>query len=94
MLTQRLKSLPDPCRAQPFALEIEESDFIERIEQAQVAAELETIDDYRLWQETDVLGPQVAVAFDIDPLIGSALKQRLHFVKAMDMCRMTRSASA
>ena len=50
--------------AEACALERQELEFLGAIEDAQVAIELEAVDDRRRIVEEDVLGPQVAVRLD------------------------------
>ena len=59
-------------------LEAEIGELVRDVENPELPRELEAIDDPRLGLEADVLGPQVAVAFDINALVGPALKQRPH----------------
>ena len=59
--------LAHPGRTEAFALEREERELVGRIQQAEVARELEAVDDLRLPLEADVLRPQVAVGLDDVP---------------------------
>jgi hypothetical protein len=61
--------------AEHGALEGQESHLIGRIDDPQLSAELEAIDDHRLTPEADVLGPQITVTFN-DPSPAVAVDQR------------------
>jgi hypothetical protein len=58
----------DPRRTEPPAFEIEIGNLVERIDQAEIAVEFEAVDDDRRRHKADVLGPEIAVAFDNGPV--------------------------
>lgn len=63
-------------KPQALAFEAEEAQFLEWIEQAQLAIEIEPIDDPDRGSQADVLGPQVPVAFPNAAALGAARKLR------------------
>ncbi len=70
---------PDPLgcpqTAEAFAFQMQEGDFIERIERPQFWVEFQTVDDRRGLAQPDVLGAKIAVAIDEPPLV-NPLKQQ------------------
>ena len=66
----------DPRPAEPAAFEREIGNLVERIELAQIGAELQAIDDPRQIPEIDMFGPQVAVAIDQAMVLNAPAKQR------------------
>ncbi len=71
--------LPDPLgspqAAETFAFQMQESDFIERIECPEFWVEFQTVDDCHGLAQPDVLGAKIAMGIDVPPPVNS-LKQQ------------------
>jgi len=84
---------------QAFALHREVRQLIDRVEEAEVTVELQTIDDSGLGGEADVLGPEIAVCVDDLPLAGALFEQiAVQFeksgkVRVLGVASLTRLAS-
>ncbi len=68
--------LTSPGDAQPFALETEEGDFVQRVAGAEPIIELEAVDDADRISEPDVLRTQIAMAVN-DVLAQHAVNQKI-----------------
>ncbi|HEX7565221.1 MAG TPA: hypothetical protein VF396_18525, partial [Bradyrhizobium sp.] len=67
--------LGSPQTAEAFAFQMQESDFIERIERPQFWIEFQTVDDCHGLAQPDVLGAKIAMGIDEPPPVNS-LKQQ------------------
>ena len=67
--------LGSPEAAETFAFQMQEGDFIERIERPQLWVEFQTVDDRHGFAEPDMFGAKVAMGIDETPRANS-LKQQ------------------
>lgn len=83
--------LPDPLGspqpAQPFAFEMQEGNFIERIERPQFWVEFQAIDDRNRLAQPDVLGAKIAMGIDVAPRANPPAQQggALHGKAVLDL---------
>lgn len=58
----------DPAAAEPFALQVEEGQFIQCIERPQAGIELQAVDDRKWRGQPDVLGSEIAVPIEYEAM--------------------------
>jgi hypothetical protein len=61
------RALADERRAKAFALQRQIADLVDRVDEAQVAIELEAVDDRRRRAEMDMFRAEIAMSLDDPP---------------------------
>jgi hypothetical protein len=67
--------IADPAAAEPFALQVEEGQFIQCIERPQAGIELQAVDDRKWRGQPDVFGSEIAVPIDYETMTDSIREQ-------------------
>ena len=70
------QSRSEPSRPKQLAFHAQEGEFVDRIDQAQLRVEFQTVENDDLRREAYMFGPQVAVAVDKTMTGGAGLEQR------------------